>query len=159
LKEKGGETHFSPALIFMKTFFVCFMMLWLLINNVSYAVLTQDDVRQIIKEENAQLEIRLKEYVDMKTAMINVTIVEMDKRVAAQINALDNKITTVQWALGILIVVIVAILALPQAVSFIRERKETKEITELKGRIDKLEQKLEEALTVLNAIKGSGGNG
>jgi hypothetical protein len=134
-------------------------MLWLLFNNVSYAVLTQDDVRQIIKEENAQLETRLKEYVDMKTVMINVTIVEMDKRVAAQINALDNKITTVQWALGVLIVVIVAILALPQAVSFIRERKEAKEITELKGRIDKLEQKLEEALTALSAIKNSGGNG
>jgi di/tricarboxylate transporter len=134
-------------------------MLWLLFNNVSYAVLTQDNVRQIIKEENAQLETRLKEYVDMKTVMINVTIVEMDKRVAAQINALDNKITTVQWALGVLIVVIVAILALPQAVSFIRERKEAKEITELKGRIDKLEQKLEEALTALSAIKNSGGNG
>ena len=148
-------------------------MLWLLFNNVSYAVLTQDDVRQIIKEENAQLETRLKEYVDMKIAVLaaeikatNTTMVEMDKRITAQINALDskinaldNKITTVQWALGILIVVIVAILALPQAVSFIRERKETKEITELKGRIDKLEQKLEEALTALSAIKNSGGNG
>ena len=132
-------------------------MLWLLSNNVSYAVLTQDDVRRIIKEENAQLETRLKEYVDMKTAMINVTIVEMDKRVAVQINALDNKITTVQWALGVLIIVIVAILALPQAVSFIRERKEAKEITEMKGWIDKLEQKLEEALTALSTIKNSDG--
>jgi len=106
------------------------MMLWLLFNNVSYAVLTQDDVRQIIKEENAQLETRLKEYVDMKIAVLaaeikatNTTMVEMDKRVTAQINALDNKITTVQWALGVLIVVIVAILALPQAVSNGRKLK------------------------------------
>ena len=157
----------------MRTFFVSFIMLWLLFNNVSYAALTQDDVRQIIKEENAQLETRLKEYVNMKIAVLaaeikatNTTMVEMDKRLTAQINALDskinaldNKITTVQWALGILIVVIVAILALPQAVSFIRERKETKEITELKGRIDKFEQKLEEVLTALSATKSSRGNG
>ncbi|MBM3235867.1 hypothetical protein FJZ31_06165 [Candidatus Poribacteria bacterium] len=102
----------------------------MLFNNVSYAVLTQDDVRQIIKEENAQLETRLKEYVDMKIAVLaaeikatNTTMVEMDKRVTAQINALDNKITTVQWALGVLIVVIVAILALPQAVSNGRKLK------------------------------------
>ncbi|MBI1925642.1 hypothetical protein HYR99_15480 [Candidatus Poribacteria bacterium] len=68
---------------------------------------------------------------------LNNRIDEMDKRIAAQfnavtapINAQESKISMVQWTLGLLIVVIVAILALPQAVSFTREQQEHREINE-----------------------------
>lgn len=112
------------------------LALMLLVSNVSLAQLTKEDIRQIIKEENVQLEARLKEYVDLK---INVLKADVDLK----FGSLKAEVEAVKWMLTILIVVIVAVLALPQAVSFIRERRELREVAELRERLTRLEQKLQ----------------
>jgi len=112
------------------------LALMLLVSNVSLAQLTKEDIRQIVKEENVQLETRLKEYVDLK---INALKADVDLK----FGSLKAEVEAVKWMLTILIVVIVAVLALPQAVSFIREGRELREVAELKERLTQVEQKLQ----------------
>lgn len=123
------------------------LALMLLVSNVSLAQLTKEDIRQIVKEENVQLEARLKEYVDLKInalkADVDLKFGSLKSDVDLKFGSLKAEVEAVKWMLTILIVVIVAVLALPQAVSFIRERRELREVAELRERLTRLEQKLQ----------------
>ncbi len=113
-------------------------------QQVSQSALQQLEARlaneiKLLGVKIDEMDKRLNNRIDEMDKRINNRIDEMDKRIAAQFNAVtaqfnaqESKISMVQWTLGLLIVVIVAVLALPQAVSFIRERRGQEELSELR---------------------------
>ena len=131
-------------------FFLLFLLFLLFpFPGSSYAELSKQDlqeIRQLVREEIraelAGVEAKIAG-VNGEIAKLNLRIDELEKRVDAQIAALDSKVTTVQWTLNILIVIIVAILALPQAISFIRERRESQELAFLRQQILELQKRME----------------
>jgi hypothetical protein len=61
-------------------------------------------------------------------------IAETDKRLSNQIAALDM---FVRWAIGILVIVVLAVIALPQIFGYLRDTRERKD---LQRRVEQLEQ-------------------
>ena len=51
----------------------------LLVTSPAFAELTKEDIRTIVKEENAALEKRVKEYIDLKIETVNARIDAVDK--------------------------------------------------------------------------------
>jgi beta-lactamase regulating signal transducer with metallopeptidase domain len=124
---------------------VLLLIILFLSSSPTFAEVTKDDLRE--------MEQRLKEYIDLKISVtdskikaLETRIDEMDKRLTAEIEMANKRLTAeiemVKWMVGVLIVIIVAILAIPQAVTLIRERKERKEVVELRERVTVLEKQL-----------------
>ena len=78
------------------------------------------------------MENRLKEYIDLMISSVNTRIDEMDKR-------LISDVQMIQWMIGFLFIIIVAVLGIPQLAAFSRERRD---IFEFRHRLDQMEQKL-----------------
>ncbi len=139
----------------MKPVIIISILLTLILPSFAKAQLTKEDVRQIVKEENAKLEKSLREYVDLNLKAVRSEIDSVRSEVKSLrsetitlIEAVRAEIASVKWMLSILIVVIVAVLALPQAISFIRERKENRELVDLREEVAQL-AKLQERVAQL----------
>ena len=68
-------------------------------------------------------------------------IAETDKRLSNQIAALD---TFVRWAIGVLVLVVLAVIALPQIFGYLRDTRERKD---LQKRVEQLEQEVSQLKT------------
>ena len=76
----------------MKT--VTILSLLLLVSPV-FSELTKEDIRTIMKEENAVLEKRVREYIDLKIEIVNTKIDALEKSVNARIDAVNARIDAV----------------------------------------------------------------
>ena len=128
----------------MKTVTILFL---LLLASPVFGELTKEDVRTIMQEENAVLEKRLKEYIDLKIETVNARIDAVDQKLTAKIDAVDQKLTAkidaVDQKLGAridalegnvsriwlaILAPIAAAVALPQLIIVYSERKREKEL-------------------------------
>ncbi|RKU14341.1 hypothetical protein C6502_00540 [Candidatus Poribacteria bacterium] len=115
----------------------------LLLASPAFGELTKEDLRTIIKEENAALEKRLREHIDLK-------IDAVDNKLSARIDTLDQRIDDANEPFDpfwIVMIIMLAAVILPQIIVLfltiyddIRERKRFKtEIQQLRERINALE--------------------
>ena len=76
----------------MKGIIILFL---LLLVSPAFGELTKEDMRTIIKEENAALEKRVKEYIDLKIETVNAKIDTVNARIDAvntRIDALEKSV-------------------------------------------------------------------
>jgi len=125
------------------------LIILLLFLSPAFAEVTKEDLREMEQriKEYIDLKInRLEESVDLKMSkledstnnrirILETKMEERDKRLTAEIEM-------VKWMVGTLIVIIVAILAIPQAVTLLREHRELREVVELRERVTVLEKQL-----------------
>ena len=76
----------------------------LLLTSPAFSQLTKEDIRSIIKEENATLEKRMKEYIDLKIdgveKSLNAKIDGVEKSLNAKIDATNAKIDALDKSLN-----------------------------------------------------------
>ncbi len=117
------------------------IFLLLLFASSAYGELTKEDLRTIVKEENAALEKRMKEYIDLKIDGVekglNARIDGVEKSLGARIDALEGNVNRIWLAI---LALIAAAVALPQLIIVYSERKREKEIQIL---IEQLREKNE----------------
>ena len=116
------------------------ILLLLLLVSPAFGELTKEDLRTIIKEENAASEKRLKEYIDLKIdgvekslnakidgveKSLNAKIDAVDQKLSARIDALEGNVSRIWLAI---LALIAAAVALPQLIIVYSERKREKEI-------------------------------
>ena len=129
----------------------------LLLTSPAFGELTKEDLRIIIKEENAASEKRMKEYIDLKIDATNARIDAVEKNLNVRIDALDQKIDDLDenltdrigdiWLLVLaLIGLIAAAIAIPQIVIAYRDRSQKdieKRQEDLQTEIRQLREKIE----------------
>ena len=133
----------------------------LLLTSPAFGGLTKEDIRTIVKEENAASEKRMKEYIDLKIDATNARIDAVEKNLNARIDAveknlnvridaLDQKIDDLDeslsdrirdiWFLVLaLIGLLAAAIAIPQIFIAYRDRSQK----EMQIQIDQLREKIE----------------
>ena len=133
----------------------------LLLASPVYAQLTKEDLRTIIKEENAVLEKRMKEYIDAVNTRIDALEKSVDGRfeavdgrfealntrfeaLNARMDDIDSKFNRIWLAI---IALITAAIALPQLIIIYAERKRGREIQML---LEQLRDKTEGTETGTN---------
>ena len=141
----------------MKTVTILFL---LLLTTSAFGELTKEDLRTIIKEENAALEKRMKEYIDLKIETVNARIDAVDQKLSARIDAVEKSIDELDeklsdrikdvWhvVLG-LIGLIVATVAIPQIIIAYRERGQRAmqtQIDQLREQIEAMNQSINELM-------------
>jgi hypothetical protein len=102
----------------------------------AYAELTENDIRQIrqiIREEIEPIKIEI--------ATIKGDIKMLESRMTENIKAVEDKISLIQWFIGLLVAIVVAAIAIPQLLILYRERKEGSEIDKLRDAIAELKGK------------------
>ncbi|MBC8229856.1 hypothetical protein H8E77_09940 [bacterium] len=123
----------------MKKFVVVFFIL--LCTSVSAIA------QQLTKADLQSLDTKLTKIqdtvmdIDKRLTKLEVTVTEMDKRLSNQIDALD---TFVRWAIGILVLVVLAVISLPQIFGYLRD---TRERRDLQKRVEQLEQEVAQLRT------------
>ena len=129
----------------------------LLLTSPAFGELTKEDLRTIVKEENAASEKRMKEYIDLKIDATNARIDAVEKNLNVRIDALDQKIDDLDenltdrigdiWLLVLaLIGLIAAAIAIPQIVIAYRDRSQKdieKRQEDLQTEIRQLREKIE----------------
>ena len=155
---------------------VIIILLLLLFASSAYGELTREDIRTIMKEENAALEKRMKEYIDLKIETVNARIDATNTRIGAleksvegrfdginaRIDALEKSVDGRFDALNTrmddvdskfnriwlaIIALITAAIALPQLIIIYAERKRGREIQML---LEQLRDKTEGTETGIN---------
>ena len=136
------------------------ILLLLLLTTSAFGELTKEDLRTIIKEENAALEKRMKEYIDLKVETVNARIDAADQKLSARIDAVEKSIDELDeklsdrikdvWhvVLG-LIGLIVATVAIPQIIIAYRERGQRamqSQIDQLREQIEAMNQSINELM-------------
>ena len=140
----------------------------LLLASPVFAELTKEDLRTIIKEENAALEKRVKEYIDLKIdgveKSLNARIDGMEKSLNARIDTTNARIDAAEKSLGAridatntridaldkrmdnmwrlmmgLFGLVAATIAIPQIIIAYRDRGRK----EMQAQIDQLHEKIE----------------
>ena len=140
----------------------------LLLTTSAFGELTKEDIRTIIKEENAALEKRVKEYIDLKVDALDQKLsaridgVEkslnakidaletsvddrfdgVDKSLDSRFGAVDKKLDWVWYMMIALIGLVTAAIAIPQIVIAYRDRGQQgmqAEIQQLRERLEALE--------------------
>ena len=129
------------------------ILLLLLLVSPAFGELTKEDLRTIIKEENAASEKRLKEYIDLKIDAVNARIDGVEKSLGARIDAVNTRIDALEKSIDgrfdalnmrmddvdsrfdriwlAIIALITAAIALPQLIILYAERKRGREIETL----------------------------
>ena len=64
----------------------------LLLASPVCAELTREDIRTIVKEENAALEKRMKEYIDLKIDALDQKVDALDKSLNARIDGMEKSL-------------------------------------------------------------------
>ena len=93
----------------MKIAIIISILLTMVLSSFAEAQLTKEDIRQIIKEENAQQEERLKQYIDVEIAKIETEMVKMKVELKDEISKNRTEIAVVtegleflKWVMGFL---------------------------------------------------------
>ena len=131
----------------MKTEIIISILLTMVLSSFVEAQLTKDDIRQIIKEENAQQEERLKQYIDAENAKIIAENAKMRTELKDEISKNRTEIAVVKegleflkWVMGFLAVLVVGAIAIPSMVQAWRERKESKQFEQVARQFEQLEK-------------------
>ena len=122
----------------------------LLLTSTASGELTKEDLRTIVKEENAASEKRMKEYIDLKIETVNARIdgVEkglnaridgVEKRLNANIDALDKRMDNMWRLMMGLFGLVAATIAVPQIIIAYRDRGRK----EMQSQIDQLRAQIE----------------
>ena len=133
----------------------------LLLVSPAFGELTKEDVRTIMKEENAASEKRIKEYIDLKIETVNAKIdgvekslnaridaVEqglgaridaVDEKLSARIDALDKRMSDMWRLMMGLFGLVAATIAIPQIIVAYRDRGRK----EMQTQIDQLREQIE----------------
>ncbi len=98
----------------------------LLFASSAYAELTKEDLRTIVKEENAASEKRVKEYIDLKIdaldQKLSAKIDGVEKDLNTRIDAVEKSLGRVWLMIAALIGLITATIAIPQIIIAYRDR-------------------------------------
>ncbi len=118
----------------------------LLFASSAYGELTKEDLRTIVKEENAALEKRVKEYIDLKIETVNARIDAVEKSLNARIDATNTRIDALDkrmdsmWRLMMgLFGLVAATIAVPQIIIAYR----AKDQKGMQAQIDQLRAQIE----------------
>ena len=121
-----------------------------LLTSPAFSELTKEDIRSIIKEENATLEKRMKEYIDLKIDGVEKSLNTKIDATHARIDELDEKLSERIrdiWLVVLgLIALIVATVAIPQLIIAYKERGQQemeRRQQEMQSQIQQLNEKLE----------------
>lgn len=154
--------------IAMKNFLVIFLVL--LCTSVSAVAqpLTKADIQSLeakitklqetatdIDKRLTRLEVTVTEMdkrISAEFRTLHTTVVEMDKRLTNKITETDKRLsnqiaaldTFVRWAIGIFMLVVLAVTALPQIFGYLRDKKER---GDLQKRVEQLEQESAQSKT------------
>ncbi|MBM3242843.1 hypothetical protein FJZ31_41815 [Candidatus Poribacteria bacterium] len=135
LLRKAEEKLMKPLL--------CMILFLFAISLPCFGELTENDIRQIrqvIREELEPIKIEIATIKgDIK--VLETRITELDNRMTEKFKAVEDKISLIQWFIGLLVAIVVAAIAIPQLLILYREKKESKEIDELKDIIVELKGK------------------
>ena len=134
----------------MKKFLIVFLVL--LCTSVSAVAeqVTRADIQSLetkltkIQETVTDMDKRLTALEITVTAMdekLTTKITETEKRLGNQIAALD---TFVKWAISVLVLVALAVIALPQVFGYLRDKQEREK---LQKRVEQLEQEVAQLKT------------
>ena len=131
----------------MKTEIIISILLTMVLSSFVEAQLTKDDIRQIIKEENAQQEERLKQYIDAENAKIIAENAKMRTELKDEISKNRTEIAVVKegleflkWVMGFLAILVMGAIAIPSMVQSWRERKESKQFEQVARQFEQLEK-------------------
>ena len=137
------------------------LIIFLLLVQPAFAELTPEDIKiisDIVKEENAATEKRLREYVDLKFEILDTKFTtklsELDTKFTTKLNELDTKFTTNfesvdkrQTLILILVTSLVGLIVLaigiPQIIIALKQRDQgvlETEIKTLREKVELLEQ-------------------
>ena len=122
----------------------------LLLVSTAFGELTKEDIRIIVREENAASEKRTREYIDLKVETINARIDALDQKIddveknlndkiGALDNSLNDRIDDVRIVMIALITLVAAAIAIPQIIIAFKERGQK----EMQTQIDQLRKELE----------------
>jgi septal ring factor EnvC (AmiA/AmiB activator) len=125
---KADRSALSSAIIF----------LILSVSLPCFGELTANDIRQIVREELApvkqEIEVIKRDLAEVKIeiATIKGDIKTLESRMTENIKAVEDKISLVQWFIGLLVAIVVAAIAIPQLLilrSFASLRTKEKNLT------------------------------
>jgi len=122
------------------------LMLWVVLVPSSVAAdLTKQDLQEIqamldrhkadITQALEKQERVLKEYIDTKIGAV-------EAKFDAKIEAVRESVMTLQWAIGIIGILVVAILGAPQWITLSRERREARGDDRLTARLEEIKAEL-----------------
>lgn len=139
-------------------------LFWLFPIVASAQQVTKADIQALelkilttITEMDKRLTNQIAE-LDKRVTGLQITVTEMDKRFASQIQAvhvkidemdkrLSSQISVLFWAIGALIAVVLAVIALPQLLGYFQEKRARvdfqKEVEELKQLLEQQQQEIE----------------
>ena len=106
----------------------------LLLVSTAFGELTKEDMRIIVREENAASEKRTREYIDLKVETINARIDALDQKIddveknlndkiGALDNSLNDRIDDVRIVMIALITLVAAAIAIPQIIIAFKEMR------------------------------------
>jgi len=136
----------------MKTAIIISTLLIMMLSSFAEAQLTKEDIRQIIKEENAQQEERLKQYIDAENAKMRTELKDEISKNRTEIAVVKEGLEFLKWIMGFLAVFVVGAIAIPSMVQAWRERKESKQFEQVARQFEQLEKvvdMLKEEITVI----------
>ncbi len=139
----------------MKTLFA--LTILLLLAQPVFAELTPTDIKtisDIIKKENALLETRLREYVDLKFEVLDTKfttkLAELDTKFTTKFETVENQFKTVHDGQKLLLILVTGLIALiviaigiPQIIITLKQKDQgalEAEIKTLREKIELLEQ-------------------
>ena len=130
------------------------MTFWLLLLlSLSTPAFAQQATKADIQALDAKI-TNLQITVTEMDKRITNQIVELDKRLTIQITELDNRLTSqinvLFWAIGTLILVVLAVIALPQLLGYFQDKRER---AGFQKRLDALEQKVEQQRQEIETLK------
>jgi peptidoglycan hydrolase CwlO-like protein len=126
------------------------LFLFLLFPTVTFAQqATRADI-QVLEAKITNLETIVRE-MDKRLTNLETIVREMDKRLTNQIEEMDKRlsaqINVLFWAIGALVAVVLAVIALPQLLGYFQEKRARvdfqKEIDGLKQRLEQQQQEIE----------------
>ena len=132
----------------MKTLFT--LIIFLLLVQPAFAELTPEDIKiisDIVKEENAATEKRLREYVDLKFEILDTKFTtepnELDTKFTTNFESVDKRQTLILILVTSLVGLIVLAIGIPQIIIALKQRDQgvlETEIKTLREKVELLEQ-------------------
>ena len=126
----------------MKIAIIISILLTMVVSSFVEAQLTKDDIRQIIKEENAQQEERLKQYIDAENAKMRAELKDEISKNRTEIAVVKEGVGFLKWVMGFLALLVIGAIAMPSMIQAWRERKESKQFEKLAEVVDILRKEV-----------------
>ena len=124
----------------MKIAIIISILLTMVLSSFAEAQLTKEDIRQIIKEENAQQEERLKQYIDVEIAKMKVELKDEIGKNRTEIAVVKEGLEFLKWIMGFLGLLMISAIVMPSMVQAWRERKESKGFGQIAIQFERLEK-------------------